>query len=447
MDTYQARIAEANSLGERIRKFREQRRLTLSELASRADISRTCHWQQNADVVALIDWNLGNLFAGNFRYEQALDHLFRALGRFRNRNRISPDDTAWMQTTIGYLSYRAGRCQTAIKQFTEAIARWEGAMTGQLPIPETGHLIARRGLGSIYERLGRFQDARDCLERTYRLAQEVGENAELAWLAARLGFLYIHTGDWNESDVKMKEAWEIIDRLMPTVSDKRGLEIIQEIILNNRGLLLLRKGCYEEALEQSRKSLHKAEELQDSRGQAFCYHFIALIYAVQQDKPGEALEHIQKAESQFRRMGIRYYMSEIYACQAEIYCRLRLKPAAFPLIQEALSITTDSETGSPYQETLVRRVLGLVYAADYPELKPEWDKADDELRKSVEMLEDIEAPYDLARAHYDYGQILAKEGRVDEARERFQQARDIASRLKANGIVAEVEKELECLPA
>jgi len=348
-----------------------------------------------------------------------------------------------MQTTIGYLSYRAGRCQTAIKQFTEAIARWEGAMTGQLPIPEIGHLVARQGLGSIYERLGRFQDARDCLERAYRLAQEVGENAELACLAARLGFLYIHTGEWDESDVKMKEAWEIIGRLMSTASEKRSLEIIQEIILNNRGLLLLRKGYYDEALEQSRKSLHKAEQLQDSRGQAFCYHFIALIYPVQEDDPGEALEHIQRAKSQCRRMGIRYYLPEIQACQAEVYCRLGLKPAAVPLILEALSVTTDSETGSPYQEALVRRVAGLVYAADHDQHRPQLDKAEDELRKSVTVLEDIEEPYDLAMAHYSYGCILAKQDHHNEAREHFGRAQDIARNLGADGIVVNVEKALE----
>lgn len=399
---------------------------------------------KDADVVAFIDLNLASLFEKMYRYEPALEHFFRALGRLERR--VSLDDAALMQTAVGYLSYRNGRYQTATKYFKEALETWAKVVADEPVLPETRHLAARRGLGSIHERLGEFGQAEEHLEEAISKAQKEGEHPELAWATARLGFFHIRSGKWIEAEREMDQAEEIIKRLFPIVQGRRGLETLQEIILNNRGLLCARQGDYAAALQYSEDALTLAmQQLNDQRGEAFCHFFIALTHA-EEGALDPALAHLLRAEKDFKTMGINYHLPEIRSLLAEILCcHQNLKLAALPPLEEALSIVRNKETGSRYQEALVLRVSGLVHSTDDEQCRADYDRAQDDVQTSISILEEIGDPYELARAYYSYGLVLAKQGQVDAANKRFAEARRVADEVGAKGIATKAKEEAERL--
>jgi len=389
------------------------------------------------EVVGLIDWNLGNLLRDTYRCDAAYRHLSSALHQLESA--LSPGDAIELRNSIGWLNYRAGRYPEAEGLFKKARKGWERVRVGVGRVPEEGRWSGYRGLGAVYQRLGRFSDARGELEKARSWAAQRlpwPDEVELAWSTARLGFLLIHTGEWDLAEERLEEGEKKARILSLATRARESMELLETIILNNRGLLSLRRGAYDEALNQCIACLDRARQLEDARAMAFAHLFLGNVYAAQGNWR-EVLKHLIPADSEFRRMGIRYFLPDVKALLAEAYCQMNYKEPARAAAREALDFTTNPETASPYQETIARRALGLVHVA-YDQL----EDAATEFRWVVSKLREIQEPFELAKACLDYGGTLSRLGRADEARQRLLEAKEVADEIGAMGISGSAEKEL-----
>lgn len=395
-------------------------------------------------VIALIDWNIGNAYREIYDYGNAILNLEKAYNWFDVHKAISNFDLAGMEASLGWLYYRKGDYAKAKNFFEQAIFRWEEQEILNSNVnninkaihPDESLLAARRGFSSVLERQGDFQGASENLSRIIVEAENREEWVQVAWANARLGFLHIHTGEWSKAEEEMHAGMELAKDLSRTVANRRSLEILQEIILNNQALLQLRMGNTEEALQLSNQSLDKSRKLNDKRGEAFCHMYCAFIH-IARGEWDQGLKHARLSETQFEKMGILYYLPEVYSAQVEIYLNVIGPDAAGPLAEEAVKHATGNNGIKKYQEGIALRSRGKVYAR-----KENWDKARYDLEKSLLILEEVSEVYEEATSRLALVQVLidASEDLPDLVTEHLEKAEIIANNLGAKLLLEQVGK-------
>lgn len=396
------------------------------------------------NVIALIDWNIGNAYRELCKYAEAINYLERSLNWLEKKS-VSLDDMAGIETSLGWLYYRYGYYIKARQYFVNAIESWKrlredvetinssGINLSHRTSYEDNYLAAFRGLGSVLERQGDFSGARNSFSEVDNVAKKNEDLVQLTWVTSRRGFLHIHTGDWTDAEEEMKQGMEKSGELIKTVPNRRSLQILQGIILNNQGLLHLRKGDFIKARELSEQSFNLSQELRDNRGGAFCHMFIAFAHVLKNEWD-DALEHALMAENQFEEMKILYYLPELYCAQAEIFLNTTGAKGALPAAEKALALSIAPDSKSIYQEAIARRILGKVQAR-----LGDLTTAEEQIKKSVELLNVVGEPYDLAFSHLVYAEILHDANlNSDLMASHVEQAELISNQLGAKGLLQRI---------
>jgi tetratricopeptide (TPR) repeat protein len=122
----------------------------------------------------------------------------------------------------------------------------------------------------------------------------------------------------------------------------------------------------------------------------------------------------------------------IAVINAEIAFGMGRIEEAFNLAELAVGIAR--KMGGIFAEGWARRVQGQALAALAP---PRWDKAEDQLKESLLLLESGQNRVEAARTHVAWGSVCRDRGDLVAAREHWEQA---AVQFEASGLVQELER-------
>ena len=253
--------------------------------------------------------------------------------------------------------------------------RAEAKTLGHAPlVAETGHVI-----GDIHLDEGRVPEALEIFRETYFGAAERGQHELKAEIATHMVYvLGYRQAKHDEAQQWIKHASADIDRL--------GDERARARLLNNRGLVLVSAGHYEDALAAYREALEIRERLGDPE--------------------------FPQVATLVNNMGIAY----------KSLGRAKEAQEAF---ERAVAIR-DEELGSEHPSvasTLNNVAVALVMQANYEEAEAVY-------RKVLSIMEPIHGAdhVDVARTRFNLGNLLRDVGRYDEALEAHQRALDARER-------------------
>ncbi|MET8849742.1 tetratricopeptide repeat protein [Amycolatopsis sp. NPDC004625] len=239
---------------------------------------------------------------------------------------------------------------------------------------------ALHNLGAVYQRLGRYLDARDYLEQAITVTHEAGEPKVEALALADLGHVHMLLGrldDALECDGRALELFE-------AGTDRTG----QGQVLNNMGLVLDRLHRYEESAEHSQRALALFRETGDRPRQGYALNDIGVV-----------LQHLS-----------RY-------------------PEALNYHEEALVLARDTRDRALEAEAL----NGLGNATRQIEVS---ESIIDYHREALHIAERIGDRHEQAQAHEGLAETHESLGNRAEARERWRSAWEIYRELGAPEAVA-----------
>jgi len=335
--------------------------------------------------IGTIEWIVGKMHLALGETKIALRYLRNALSQF---DRLEDERRkAQVLNTLGQGYFLSGRTKEAIRHLTEAIElckrkaiddRWLRAMV-------------KGNVGCCYIVTGQWPLASKMLRYSLKLYEGLNNSLEIARRATALCRLYILQRRWDGVSELLDRAQKLADagdyqRERATVWESRGW---WEIALAER-----EGGSHLEAAEQA-----LMQALQ-----------IGYRIAPEGDVVMEASE----------RLG--------WVC----LMRGNLDGA---LSYGERSLRISKRLGSAYDEGLAHRLLGAVYQkrGEEREAKEERRKARDHFARSISLLGEAEAQYDLAVSFLYSGKILVEDGETrSEGFGQILQARKIFETLKVS---------------
>jgi tetratricopeptide (TPR) repeat protein len=124
-------------------------------------------------------------------------------------------------------------------------------------------------VGGVLQRLGKFQEAADALERSQAISEQLGDERGLAMVLNSLGGVLQRLGKFQEAADGLARS----HRLLEEQGDERG----QAMVLNSLGGVLQRLGKFQEAADGLARSHRLLEEQGDERGQAMVLNSLGSV--------------------------------------------------------------------------------------------------------------------------------------------------------------------------
>lgn len=244
---------------------------------------------------------------------------------------------------------------------------------------------AYRGLGSVFWREGRLDEAEKEYKRSIALAERCRDSLTAGTTNIDLGNLYKDSGKWNMALKHYNKGLEIL----------RGVGNINQLtrVYLNLGALSVHMGRLEEALEHFNRTIEESDRIGNQQRVAWGLFNAAEAHA----KIGD-----------MRR--------------AEEDCERAL----------ALAERFDDKLALSY----CFRVRGIIL-----KFKEDWNGASDYFEKSIGILKKIHAPYHMAETYLEYGLMFAKAGSHPRALENFEKATSLFKQLGNREYLRRVARE------
>jgi len=229
-----------------------------------------------------------------------------------------------------------------------------------------------------------------------------------------VGGVYLQELSRGDDALKVYDCCMRIDRLF----EHREME---SAVLNNMGIVYLRQGDWDRALEMYGKSLEIRERLGDHHGMAQTLGNIGNVYRVKGDWDG-ALEMYGKSLETFERLGDHHGMAQTFNNMGVIYDQQAEWDQALEIYGKALE--TFERLGDHHGMAQTLGNIGNVYRD-----KGEWDRALEMHGKSLEIDERLGDHHGMAQTFNNMGMVLADKGEWDRALEMYGKSLEIDERL------------------
>ncbi len=363
------------------------------------------------------------------KYGESLEYAEKGLSL------VDTDDveSCMLLNNKGWALMRLGKYDEAINVFIEGMEHAD--MLHEMK--EKGESL--HDLGTVYLRRGDFDRGEDYLEKAIELRNDIGDLLGLGASYNNMGLISWNKGESDKSLTYFQQCKDIFEK----IGGKLGIATA----LNNIGVLLWVKGDLDRALEHYQRSHDIEEEIGDKLGIATSIHNIGAIYRDKgelntcidhlqrsfnivkdiDDKWGiatsthnigvvhrikgeldEALGFHERSLEIRKEIGDKKGIVESMCGVVETCLKKKDMKKAEEDIKEALDLAV--EIGGKGEETMCRKIMGMVYR----ELE-DWEKAEVEFEKGIEMLQGEGDKKNLSVTYYEYGLMWKARGEVEKA--------------------------------
>jgi tetratricopeptide (TPR) repeat protein len=258
--------------------------------------------------------------------------------------------STWASYTVT-LSTVLSRFLDSHGHFDDAVALHTYAITasGELH-DQVAEGRARHNLGTIYQRLGRYQEARDHLERALSLVRQVGQPATEAFTLSDLGLVLLLVGRYDEALTYLGQALPLFELMR----DFTG----QGQVLNNMGLVYLRQNQLEESLEHMMRSLELFRKTADQPREGYALNDIGVVHQ-RSERYADARVFHEEALDVARKTGDRSLEAAALNALGNANLRLTAAESVIDFHEQARVIA--AQIGDRYEEAQAHEGLGSVH--------------------------------------------------------------------------------------
>ena len=196
-------------------------------------------------------------------------------------------------------------------------------------------------------------------------------------------------------------------------------------------------GQTEKAIEYYSKSIIELEKLKDYSELARAYNNIGDTY-LQTNEWEKAIESFDKCQEMSEKIGNKNMLAWALFNSSEALAYTGELDKAESNCIDALNIceTQDDKIGM----NGVFRCLGIIYR-----FKEDWDRAIENLSKSITILEMLDIPYDLGDTYFQHGTTYEQMGELMGAKENYQMAVELLDAVGAKNQAEEAKDRLASL--
>ena len=402
-DTRRQRLGIHHNLGEMLTTTGQydeafdhlQQALVLAEQFDDRDAqSRACRW------IA---------YAYEFRseYATALKWIERGLSVLGERE---TPFTVELLAIAGLISSRQGNldqaerlCQTAIE-------------TAQRLGLDAGLAFAFSSRALVSYSRGETARAIEYYQQAAELYSSVNNIQGQAMSLNGIGTTYQEMGRWNDAKDNLIRAREIFART--------GDELHKAIADNNIGEIYRQQGILDEALRYYTAALASIEQIGGSKYVIAVLHMNLGATYVRMQNAGDAIRHLETSRTLFTEIEARDFLAELFGYLAESECIACRFDQAHDIGTQGLTLSR--ELSMKTEEGKCLRILG-----DIAMSTGDLDKAKPYLDESLQVLEEVGNAYPLARTRFSLAQWHARQGQPAVAKAILEQCMPVFEEMDA----------------
>ena len=259
-------------------------------------------------------------------------------------------------------------------------------------------------------------------ETSIILGEKLKYNKGLGFATKNIAAVYYYQGNYDkalEYYIKSLEYFE-----------KSGFKIGIGKGNHNLGNIYYQKGNWKQALEFYLTTLSIYEEIDNQHGKALIYNSIGLIYANNDQLADSSIAYYQKALDIFLTLDNQYDIATSYLYMGDYYYRNSFKEdstnvdIAIDYLEKCRGISIDNEF--PRFEATTDELLGKIYLQ-----KGKTEKAYEYFSKSLEINEELGYQFGIANTLVYLSDYHIKMGDYDEAETNLTRAIEIAVNIGA----------------
>jgi tetratricopeptide (TPR) repeat protein len=267
--------------------------------------------------------------------------------------------------------------------------------------------------GGALQRLGRFQEAADALERSKAISEQMGDERSLAMVLNSLGGVLQRLGKFQEAADALERAKEIAERM--------DNQVTLAMVLNSLGGVLQRLGRFQEAADALERSKAIAEQMGDERSLAMVLNSLGGVLQ-RLGKFHEAADALQRSKTISEQMGDERSTAMVLNSLGGVLQRLgKFQEAA---IEFRRSAAIGEKLENSRHLAMVLNSLGGVL-----QRLGKFQEAADALAKASEIEEGLGNERGQAMVLNSLGGVLQRLGRFQEAADALTKASEIEERL------------------
>jgi len=314
------------------------------------------------------------------KYDESLSRAQQAFEIFRNTNENKR--IGQIQALLGYVYCNTGDLEKAETEYRDALTIFKRIEDDKW-IVEIYNKLAR-----VYFMQSDFEKAIGHLKDGIRKAREIGDIATIAMLSTNLGSVYVHCGKWQ-----LAEETNILASDMARKASRKP-NLMRYLF--SLGYVVFLQRRFAEAEDYYKEAFKLATEVGDVYESSSFYEFQGQLCFVQGDWQkarelyNKALEIGEKVApegdiiNQTCRLLAELELAEGNLDKAVSYCDRSLKVSL--------------KLKDRFEEGIVYKILGQVYLS-----KKDSIKAKESFGKSINVLKEIKAIYELGRTYLEAG--------------------------------------------
>jgi len=257
---------------------------------------------------------------------------------------------------------------------------------------------------------GNFDKAIEHLKDGIKIVEE--RRGKEKWRASghytMLGTTYRVKGDLDEAEDFGRKALEY--------SEMAGDPFLMSYALVHYSGVCLEKGNVEKAEELCERGLKLAREVGNTGGTIQSFYGLGCVNAVKGEYE-RSIEYLEEAKKLSDESGTHHGVAVL----AEVYKAFSYLHSG-DLENAFLCLATSFELAPPPLKGIIYRLYGEAYSLKSP---PEYDKAQSNFEKSIEICERLDMRLELGRSYASYGKTLKQKGEPEKAREYLSKAIDL----------------------
>lgn len=352
------------------------------------------------------------------QYDEALEYLAqgrRVLSSSEQDQRSV--EMACIYDLSGWVRMRRGEMELAIKECERGLEIVAGLERDMTVLRVEADLY--KTVGTVHFDQGNYSQAAEVYQRSTDLRQQAGDLPGLASSYNNQARAAWAQGDMSGADDYLQRSQEINRQ----IGSNYGLAFGY----NNLGVVSYTIGDVGQALEYYHAALSLQQRIGDNFGVAQSYGNLGEAH-ISLEQYAEARYYLEQAATTYEAIRSEVELSEVYRLLAEVELAQENIIAALDYAKRARRIAT--AIGSPQLQGSAERILARVQAQSGDVVQ-----AIQSLEASIRLLRDSEDQIELARSHYEFGLLLARQTEQESlVREHLQQAINLF-------IAAGVEKE------